>query len=82
MKSDFCRLAAQVWHGAQGVVEAVRDIRRADYQRQLNDLPLVKKFPQLRERTVADRRSTSRDAFSVQYYGLLFLIEQRAALVE
>lgn len=73
---------AQVRHGAQGVVEAVREICSANYQRQLDDLPLIEEFPQLREGTVADRRSTSRDAFGMQNYGLLFLIEQRAALVE
>ncbi len=76
------RLAAQVRHGTQGVVEAVREIRRANDQRELDDLPLIEKFSQLRKGTVADRRSTARDAFGVQNYGLLFLIEQRAALVE
>ena len=36
-----------VWNDAQGVVEAVCEIRRANYQCQLDDLPLVEKFPQL-----------------------------------
>jgi len=76
------RSTAQVRHDAQGVVEAVREIRRANDQRQLDDLSLVEKFSQLREGSVADRRRAPSDAFSVQDYGLLFLIEQRAALVE
>ena len=75
-------LAAEVGHGAQRVVEAVREIRRANYQRQFDDLPFVEKSPQLRERCVADRRSTSRDALGMQYHRLVFLIKQRAALVE
>ena len=38
-------LAAQVWHGAQGVVEAVRKIRRANYHCQLDDLSVIEEFP-------------------------------------
>ena len=48
-------LTAQVWHGAQGVVEAVREIRGANYQRQLDDLALIEKLLQLCEGTVANR---------------------------
>ena len=36
----------EIRHGAQGVVEAIREIRRADYERQLDDLSVVKKLPQ------------------------------------
>ena len=75
-------LTPQVRHDAQGVVEAVGEIRLANDQCQLDDLPLIKKLSQLRERSVADRRRAPSDTFSVQNYGLLFLIEQRAALVE
>jgi hypothetical protein len=75
-------LAAQVRHGAQGVVEAVRKISRANNQRELDDLSLVEQSPQVCKGTVTDRSGTSRDAFSMQNYCLLFLIEQRAALVE
>jgi hypothetical protein len=74
--------AVQVGHGSQGVVETVREIRCANDQRKLDDLPVVEKLPQLREPSVADRRSASRNPFGMQHYGLLFLIEQRAALVE
>ncbi len=73
---------AQVRHGAQGIIEAVREIRRANHQRELDDLPIIEKFSQLREGSVADRRGAPGDAFGMQNYGLLFLIEQRAALVE
>jgi hypothetical protein len=76
------RSTAQVRHNAQGVVEAVREIRRASDQCQLDDLPLIEKLSQLRERGVADRRRAPSDTFSIQNYGLLFLIEQRAAFVE
>ncbi len=40
-------LTAQIWHGTQGVIEAVREIRRANYQCQLDDLPLIEIFPQV-----------------------------------
>ena len=73
---------AQVRNGAQGIIEAVREIRRANHQRELDDLPIIEKFSQLREGRVADRRGAPGDAFGKQNYGLLFLIEQRAALVE
>ena len=73
---------AQVRHGAQGIIEAVREIRRANHQRELDDLPVIEKFSHLREGSFADRRGTPGDAFGMQNYGLLFLIEQRAALVE
>ena len=75
-------LAAQVRHGAQGVIEAVGEIRRANHQCELDDLPLIEKFSQLREGGVADRRSAARDAFGMQNYCLVLVIEQRAALVE
>jgi len=73
---------AQVRNGAQGVIEAVREIRRANHQRELDDLPVIEKLSHLREGSFADRRGTPGDAFGMQNYGLLFLIEQRAALVE
>src|SRR5260370_1988202 len=73
---------AQVRHGAQGVIEAVREIRRANHQRELDDLSFIEKFPQLRQRAVANRRGAPRDPFGVQNYGFLFVLEQRAALVE
>ena len=76
------RLASQVGQGPESVIKAVREIGRANYQRQLDDLPLIEEFSQLRKGTVPDCRSTSRNAFGIQNYGLVFLIEQRAALVE
>lgn len=75
-------LAAQVWHGAQGVVEAVRKICRTNDQRQFHDLPLVEKPSQFCERAFANRCRTSRDPFSVQNYRFLLVIKQRAALIE
>ena len=71
----FCRLAAQVRHGTQGIVEAVREIRRADCQCQLDDLPLIEKSLQFREESVTDCSSTSRDAVGMQNYWIVLLIE-------
>src|SRR5260370_16407547 len=64
---------AQVRHGAQGVIEAVREIRRANHQRELDDLPVIEKFSHLREGSFADRRATPVNASGMQNYGLPFL---------
>ena len=48
-------LIVQVRHGPQGIVEAVREIRGANYQSQLDDLALIEKPLQLCERAVANR---------------------------
>ena len=68
-------LIPEIRHGAQGVVEAIREIRRADHEREFDDLPLVKKLSQLREGTIAGRCGAPRDAFGVQNYGLVLLVE-------
>jgi hypothetical protein len=75
-------LIAQVGFGVQGVVEAVGEIRNASDQRQLHDLLFVEKLSQLREGGVADGGGAPRDALGVQNHGLVFLIEQLAAVVE
>ena len=64
------------------VVEPVGEVRRADHQRQFDDLPLVVILPQLLERTGADSRRAAGDALGVEDGGLLLLIKQRAALIE
>lgn len=55
----------QVWHGAQGIVEAVREIRSTNYKRQLDDLPVIEKFAQLCERALANCRGTPGDTLGI-----------------
>ena len=68
-------LTPEIRHGPQGVVEAIREIRRADHERQFDDLPLVKKLSQLREGPIANRCRAAGDAFGVQNDGLVLLVE-------
>jgi hypothetical protein len=68
-------LTPEIGHCAQGVVEAIREIRHVDHQRQFDGLPLVKKLSQVGEGRVADRRGAPSNAVGVQDDGLVLLVE-------